>query len=36
MPKKVKRRKQLETEGTEGDAGWEEYYDYVFPEDSND
>lgn len=36
MPKKVKRRRQLDTEGLEGGAGWEEYYDYVFPDDTND
>ena len=36
MPKKVKRRKQIGTEVAEEDAGWEEYYDYVFPEDNND
>lgn len=36
MPKKVKRRKQIGAEVAEEDAGWEEYYDYVFPEDNND
>lgn len=36
MPKKVKRRKQIGTEVAEEDVGWEEYYDYVFPEDNND
>lgn len=34
MPKRVKKRK--ETEGAENqDAGWEEYYDYVFPDDAD-
>ncbi|KAM4772886.1 crooked neck-like protein 1 [Rhinophrynus dorsalis] len=33
MPEKVKKRRKLQAEdGT--DAGWEEYYDYIFPEDS--
>jgi crooked neck len=37
MPKKVKRRRQLDADAEEGgDAGWEEYYDYVFPDDIND
>uniref|UniRef100_A0A915KUN6 Crooked neck protein n=1 Tax=Romanomermis culicivorax TaxID=13658 RepID=A0A915KUN6_ROMCU len=32
MPKKIKKRRKIETEdGT--DAGWEEYYDYIFPSD---
>lgn len=32
MPKKVKkRRKRIAEDGT--DAGWEEYYDYIFPND---
>lgn len=32
MPKKVKKRRKIQTEdGT--DAGWEEYYDYIFPSD---
>jgi len=32
MPRRVKKRRQLETE-TGADAGWEEYWDYIFPED---
>lgn len=37
MPKKVKRRRQLDADAEEGgDAGWEEYYDYVFPDEIND
>ncbi|XP_065844556.1 crooked neck-like protein 1 isoform X2 [Oscarella lobularis] len=33
MPKRIKKRKKVTTEdGT--DAGWEEYYDYIFPDDS--
>ncbi|KAI5609422.1 crooked neck-like protein 1, partial [Silurus asotus] len=33
MPKQVKKRRKLTAEdGT--DAGWEEYYDYIFPEDA--
>lgn len=32
MPRKVKKRRQIQTE--DGlDAGWEEYFDYVFPQD---
>nr|CAG4640657.1 EOG090X01R1 [Eulimnadia texana] len=32
LPKRVKKRRRLQTEdGTE--AGWEEYFDYIFPED---
>lgn len=32
MPRRVKKRRQIQTE--EGiDAGWEEYYDYIFPSD---
>ncbi|VDN60824.1 unnamed protein product [Dracunculus medinensis] len=32
LPKKVKKRRQVQTE--DGlDAGWEEYFDYIFPED---
>lgn len=32
MPRKVKKRRQMQTE--EGvDAGWEEYFDYIFPDD---
>ncbi|KAE8286433.1 Crooked neck-like protein 1 Crooked neck-like protein [Larimichthys crocea] len=33
LPEKVKKRRKLTAE--EGsDAGWEEYYDYIFPEDA--
>jgi crooked neck len=32
MPKRVKKRRQITaTDGT--DAGWEEYFDYIFPQD---
>ena len=32
MPKKVKKSRKIEAEdGTE--AGWEEYFDYIFPSD---
>ena len=31
MPKMVKKRRRME-----GDAGWEEYHDYVFPDDEGD
>uniref|UniRef100_A0A914WDT6 Crooked neck-like protein 1 n=2 Tax=Plectus sambesii TaxID=2011161 RepID=A0A914WDT6_9BILA len=32
LPRRVKKRRQIQTE--EGvDAGWEEYYDYIFPSD---
>uniref|UniRef100_A0AAY4CEG1 Pre-mRNA-splicing factor Syf1/CRNKL1-like C-terminal HAT-repeats domain-containing protein n=1 Tax=Denticeps clupeoides TaxID=299321 RepID=A0AAY4CEG1_9TELE len=33
LPEKVKRRRKLTAEDG-SDAGWEEYYDYIFPEDS--
>ncbi|XP_070577296.1 crooked neck-like protein 1 [Ptychodera flava] len=33
MPKKVKRRRKVQTEDG-SDAGWEEYYDYIFPTDA--
>ena len=33
MPKKVKKRRRVQREdGSEG--GWEEYWDYVFPDDT--
>lgn len=32
MPRRVKKRRQLTTE-TGADAGWEEYWDYIFPEE---
>jgi crooked neck len=32
MPKRVKKRRQITaSDGT--DAGWEEYFDYIFPQD---
>uniref|UniRef100_A0A8C0GMA7 Crooked neck pre-mRNA splicing factor 1 n=1 Tax=Chelonoidis abingdonii TaxID=106734 RepID=A0A8C0GMA7_CHEAB len=33
MPDKVKKRRKLKAEDG-SDAGWEEYYDYIFPEDA--
>ncbi|KAB5539994.1 hypothetical protein PHYPO_G00095790 [Pangasianodon hypophthalmus] len=33
MPEKVKKRRKLTAEDG-SDAGWEEYYDYIFPEDA--
>ncbi|KAG5276590.1 hypothetical protein AALO_G00107420 [Alosa alosa] len=33
LPEKVKRRRKLTAEDG-SDAGWEEYYDYIFPEDT--
>uniref|UniRef100_A0A673B4Y0 Crooked neck pre-mRNA splicing factor 1 n=1 Tax=Sphaeramia orbicularis TaxID=375764 RepID=A0A673B4Y0_9TELE len=33
LPEKVKKRRKLTAEDG-SDAGWEEYYDYIFPEDS--
>lgn len=36
MPKKVKRRKEVvnkEGQDQAEEAGWEEYYDYVFPDE---
>ncbi|RWS26013.1 crooked neck-like protein 1 [Leptotrombidium deliense] len=32
MPQKVKKRRKIQTEDG-SDAGWEEYYDYIFPND---
>lgn len=32
MPRRVKKRRQIQTEDGM-DAGWEEYYDYIFPQD---
>jgi len=32
MPRRVKKRRKIETEDG-SDAGWEEYFDYIFPED---
>ena len=38
LPKKIKKQKKIiMREGEEGgdeEAGWEEYYDYIFPEDA--
>jgi len=34
LPKRVKRKRQVKAEdGT--DAGWEEYFDYIFPDEEN-
>ncbi|XP_077994644.1 crooked neck-like protein 1 [Glandiceps talaboti] len=33
MPRKVKKRRKVQTEDG-SDAGWEEYYDYIFPTDA--
>lgn len=33
MPEKVKKRRKVQTDDG-SDAGWEEYYDYIFPEDA--
>ncbi|PKU29545.1 crooked neck-like protein 1 [Limosa lapponica baueri] len=33
MPEKIKKRRKLQAEDG-SDAGWEEYYDYIFPEDT--
>merc|ERR1712038_761457 len=33
MPKRIKKRRKIESDDPEVDAGWEEYYDYIFPED---
>ena len=34
MPKKVKKRRKIQTDDG-SDAGWEEYYDYIFPTDED-
>jgi crooked neck len=35
MPKSVKKRRRL-TDEQGGSAGWEEYYDYIFPDDEEE
>ena len=38
MPKRVKRRRKAvdnNNDVADNDAGWEEYFDYIFPEDEN-
>ena len=35
LPKRVKKRRKIESDDPEVDAGWEEYYDYIFPEDES-
>lgn len=32
MPKRIKKRRKVQTDDG-SDAGWEEYYDYIFPDD---
>lgn len=32
MPRRVKKRRKVQTDDG-SDAGWEEYYDYIFPDD---
>ena len=32
MPKRVKKKRPVQTDDGE-DAGWEEFYDYIFPEE---
>ena len=32
MPRRIKRRRKIQTEDG-SDGGWEEYFDYIFPED---
>jgi len=34
LPRKVKKRRKIQTEDLT-DAGWEEYYDYIFPDDQD-
>lgn len=35
MPKRIKKQKKIVimNNGIEEDSGWEEYYDYIFPDD---
>jgi crooked neck len=34
LPRRIKKKRQIKTEdGT--DAGWEEYYDYIFPDEED-
>ena len=33
MPKRVKKRRRVEDEDGNETGGWEEYFDYIFPED---
>lgn len=37
MPKRIKKQKKIRVINNEieEDAGWEEYYDYIFPDDEN-
>ncbi|XP_047138151.1 crooked neck-like protein 1 isoform X1 [Hydra vulgaris] len=35
MPRKVKKRRKVQTDDM-SDAGWEEYYDYIFPDNDAD
>jgi len=34
MPRKVKKRRKVQGEDND-DVGWEEYFDYIFPDDEN-
>eukprot|EP00111_Clytia_hemisphaerica_P005224 TCONS_00015061-protein len=34
MPRKVKKRRKVESED-QADSGWEEYYDYIFPDEKD-
>ncbi|KAJ3191142.1 Crooked neck-like protein 1 [Irineochytrium annulatum] len=37
MPKAVKKRRRIETaDGEDAQGGWEEYYDYIFPDDETE
>merc|ERR1712173_92393 len=33
VPKRVKKRRKMESEDPDIDGQWEEYFDYIFPED---
>ncbi len=35
MPKRVKKRRKIEGEDGSEEGGWEEYFDYIFPEDES-
>ncbi len=35
MPKRVKKRRKIESDDDQAAGGWEEYFDYIFPEDES-
>ena len=33
MPKRIKKRRKIESDDPDVDAGWEEYFDFIFPDE---